>query len=814
MIKKMLLLALFAIIAACNQAPSSEKSDIAKQVAGMQQLPGYFDLYWDERNGRLIIKVDNFDQPFLYQSSMARGVGSNDLGLDRGQLGSTKVVEFQRSGPKILLVENNVDYRARSNDPEEQAAVAESFARSVIWGFASLGEQDGSVFIDATAFLIRDAHRIAARLASTGEGAFKADESRSAIYMPNTRSFPDNSEVEAIVTFTGQATGPWLRTVTPDAESFSVHLHHSFIRLPDDDYVPLLLEPRSGFFGGSFQDYATSVGEQLVVTYAARHRLEKKNPNAEISEAVEPIVYYVDRGAPEPIRSALIDGASWWNQAFEAAGYKDAFRVEMLPEDADPMDVRYNVIQWVHRSTRGWSYGSSIADPRTGEIMKGVVILGSLRVRQDYLIAEGLTAPYDDEEKTDIPLQMALARIRQLSAHEVGHTLGIAHNMAASAQDRSSVMDYPHPLIQFDDNGDIDLNEAYGVGIADWDKRVILYGYQDFPDDADAQAGRDRIMADTIASGLVYVADSDSRAIGSAHPLGNLWDNGADSIAELEHLLRVRTYALDRFSERNIRPGRPMATLEEVLVPIYLIHRFQLIAVGKLIGGQEYNYALRGDGQDISTPVTADRQRTAIAALLNTLSPSVLSIPENVLQLIPPRPPGHPKSRETFPTNTGKIFEPLGAARSAATLTLEVLLEPGRAARMIAMSARDDTVPAFDELTSDLLQTTWFARQRTGMQGEIQRATSMLTLERLMMLAMNENADTQVRAIALDSINSLDRWLNSRAGGEINTAWRAHYNFAIFRIGQVRANPASVEQIEPVVIPPGEPIGTTSDWIL
>ncbi len=632
--------------------------------------------------------------------------------------------------------------------------------------------------------------------------------------MPNTRSFPDNSEVEAIVTFTGQATGPWLRTVTPDADSFSVHLHHSFIRLPDDDYTPLLLEPRSGFFGGTFQDYATSVGEQLVVTYAARHRLEKKDPNAEISEAVEPIVYYVDRGAPEPIRSALIDGASWWNQAFEAAGYKDAFRVEMLPEDADPMDVRYNVIQWVHRSTRGWSYGASIADPRTGEIMKGVVILGSLRVRQDYLIAEGLTAPYDDEEKSDAPLQMSLARIRQLSAHEVGHTLGIAHNMAASTQDRSSVMDYPHPLIQFDDNGDIDLDEAYGVGIADWDKRAILYGYQDFPDDADAQAGRDKIMADTIASGLVYVADSDSRSIGSAHPLGNLWDNGADSIAELEHLLRVRAYALDRFSERNIRPGRPMATLEEVLVPIYLIHRFQLIAVGKLVGGQEYNYALRGDGQDISTPVSADRQRTAIAALLNTLSPSVLSVPENVLQLIPPRPPGHPKSRETFPTSTGKVFEPFGAAQSAATLTLAVLLEPSRAARMIALSARDDTVPGFDELTSDLLQATWFARQRAGMEAEIQRATNMLTLERLMMLAVNGNADSQVRAITLDSINGLDRWLNSRVGGEINTAWRAHYSFAIFRIGQMHANPASIEQIEPVVVPPGEPIGTTSDWIL
>jgi len=690
MSKRVLWLALFTLISACGQAPSGGQADIASQVGQMQELPGYFDLYWDDGKGRLIIRIDDFDEPFLYQSSMARGVGSNDLGLDRGQLGATRVVEFQRSGPKILLIENNLDYRAQSDNVDERAAVDESFARSVVWGFESLGEQGGSVYVDATDFLIRDAHRIAARLAGSNEGTFKPDASRSAIYMPNTKAFPDNSEMESIVTFTGQATGPWLRTVTPDAESFSVHLHHSFIRLPDDNYVPLPFETRSGFFGGSFQDYATPVGDPLIGTFASRHRLEKKDPTAAVSEAVEPIIYYVDRGAPEPIRTALMEGAAWWNQAFEAAGYKDAFQVELLPEGADPMDVRYNVIQWVHRSTRGWSYGGGIFDPRTGEIMKGKVTLGSLRVRQDYLIAEGLTAPYDDEEKPDIPMEMALARIRQLAAHEVGHTLGIQHNMAASTQGRTSVMDYPHPLIQFDANGNINLDEAYAVGIGEWDKRVVLYGYQDFPDDADVEAGRDQIMADTIDSGIVYVNDGDSRPIGSAHPLGNLWDNGADSIAELENLLQVRAYAMGRMSERNIRPGRPMATLEEVLVPIYLIHRFQLIAVGKLVGGEEFNYALRGDGQGISTLVSADRQREAIAALLNTISPAVLRVPDNVLRLIPPRPPGHPKSRETFPSSTGKIFEQFGAAQSAAALTLEVMLEPSRAARLIASNARQD----------------------------------------------------------------------------------------------------------------------------
>jgi hypothetical protein len=360
--------------------------------------------------------------------------------------------------------------------------------------------------------------------------------------------------------------------------------------------------------------------------------------------------------------------------------------------------VRYNVIQWVHRSTRGWSYGMGVIDPRTGEILKGQVTLGSLRVRQDYLIAEGLLAPYDGEERPDRMLEMSLARIRQLSAHEVGHTLGIEHNMAASTQDRASVMDYPFPLVRFDDEGNLDLGDAYDVGIGEWDKRVILYGYQDFADGVDEAAERDRIMAETIDAGFAFVADSDSRAVGTAHPAGNLWDNGADSIAELEHLLRVRAYALSRFSENNIRPGRPLATLEEVLVPLYLLHRFQLHAVGKLVGGQEFSYAMRGDGQEVTSTVPGDRQREAIAALVATLNPSVLRVPENVLRLIPPRPPGNPKSRETFPTNTGKVFEPMGAAQSAASLTLEVLLEPSRAARMIASSARDASLPGFGEL--------------------------------------------------------------------------------------------------------------------
>ena len=459
-------------------------------IAGAQNAPldldryesfeGFIDTWWDEETGRMLVRVDEFDTPFIYQASLPRGVGSNDIGLDRGQLGTTKIVRFLRSGPKVLLVEDNLQYRADSENATERRAIDESFARSVIWGFVDIDASDDSTVIDATAFFVRDAHGVGTRLAMMGEGSFKVDDSRSAIFLPRTKSFPDNTEVEAVVTLVGTPTGKHLPSVMPDRNALTVHVHHSFIRLPDDNYEPLPYDPRSGVIGlryddGGFLDYATPVGDALIRDFGRRHRLEKVDPEAEVSEAVEPIVYYLDSGAPEPVRSALLEGARWWAQAFEAAGYKDAYRVEMLPDGADPMDVRYNVIQWVHRSTRGWSYGSSVLDPRTGEILKGHVSLGSLRVRQDYLIAEGLLAPYVDETVPPEMLEMSLARIRQLSAHEVGHTLGFEHNFAASTQNRSSVMDYPFPLVKITAAGELDLSDAYDVGIGEWDKLSLIH---------------------------------------------------------------------------------------------------------------------------------------------------------------------------------------------------------------------------------------------------------------------------------------------------------------------------------------------------
>jgi Met-zincin/Domain of unknown function (DUF5117) len=789
---------------------------IAAHTTGMQHIDGFYDLYWDASTGKLLLEVPALDTPFIYVSSLSQGVGSNDLGLDRGQLGNTYLARFVRSGSRVLLLADNPAYVAQSDNPDEQRAVAEAFARSALGGFEVVAASDGRVLVDGTEFFLRDAHGVARRLKDSRQGSYQADPKRSAIFLPRTRGFPDNTEVDAMVTLAGEPEGDIIATVTPDPRVVTVHQHHSFVRLPEAGYEPLPYDPRSGYIDPSDdavrRDYATAVGEPLQQTYTWRHRLAKKDPGAEVSEAVEPIIYYLDRGAPEPIRSALLEGASWWNQAFEAAGYRDAFQVRLLPEDADPMDVRYNVIQWVHRSTRGWSYGYSVRDPRTQEILKGHVTLGSLRVRQDYLLAEGLLAPYGEDGAVPQELQeFALARIRQLSAHEVGHTLGLEHNFAASTDNRASVMDYPQPLVTLDAQGRVDLSQAYDVGIGEWDKRAILYGYQDFPDDVDAAKAREAIIRETYDSGLHFVADAHSRgdafavSAGPAHPRGNLWDNGADPVQELERLMALRAKVLAQFSERNIRLGRPMAQIEDVLVPMYLMHRYQVQAAATLVGGQEFSYALRGDGQVPTAMISPGRQREAIAALLATLSPEALALRPELVALIPPRPPGYADDRELFPRRTGYVFDPLAAAETAAGLSLDMLLNPTRAARMNNNQARSAAQPGFPDLLDEVLTATWYAAPTEGTAGALRRVVNIAALDRLLRLAGNAEVEPQVRAESLDALLALQSWLQQQAP-LAPPAWRAHYRFGAAQVARLLADPAAMAGLSGLKPPPGSPI--------
>ncbi len=777
----------------------------------VKDFNGFFNFSYDESKDKIFLMVNKIDHEFLYVSSLATGIGSNDIGLDRGQLGSERLVKFIKRGNKLLLVQPNLYYRAETENLSEKKSVEQAFAKSVLFGFEIIDKHEDSYKIDFTPFLMFDRHGVAKKLKSKNQGSYSVDLSKSSIEMFNTKAFPRNVEFEAMLTFSGDAKGNLVRTVVPDPNNITVTQHHSFVQLPDNDYQPRKFDPRSGAIFIEFMDYSTPVNQEMVNKYIIRHRLKKKNPSLAVSDPIEPIIYYLDPGTPEPVKSALIDGASWWNDAYESIGFKNAFQIKVLPENIDPMDCRYNVIQWVHRSTRGWSYGASVVDPRTGEIIKGHVSLGSLRIRQDYMIAQALSKdPFKNDSNNKKMLDLALSRIRQLSAHEIGHTIGFVHNFAASTNNRASVMDYPHPLIEINED-EISFEDAYDTGIGEWDKITVAYSYSEFNSNQNEEKELNNILNNATAKGYRFISDYDARSLDGSHAFAHLWDNGDVAYSGLDEVINIRRKAIQNFSEFNVPKGTPNSVLEDVFVPLYFFHRYQTEATAKIIAGMDYNYSLTGDNQSEFSFLDKKTQLNALSSLMKTLEADFLAIPKDKLQLFPPRAFGYPRTRESFKSNLGPAFDPFSACETSADMTLSLILRPKRLNRLILQHSLDSSNLSLNELYDYIFYETILLKKSFDpfsddtYLNEIQHIVNLALLKRIFSVIIDDTSLFQVKSISSDFLNKLSGELRSKKYRNLKLS--KYTNYYLKMIQDFNSNPKEYKINIPLKIPDGSPIG-------
>jgi hypothetical protein len=785
---------------------SATASTIAVKTAGMERREGFIPLYLDAKQGKIFLELPRDSMRALMFVTLATGLGSNPIGLDRGSGGDSYVARFDRNGDRVLVVFENWNYRSSAADnPAHLRTVLEAFPPSTPGSLPIIAQEGGKLVVDATEFVMRDWNDIVGSLTASNEGTYTVARDRSSIYRPYTKAFPENSEIDVALTFATQGRpGRTIASIVPDGRAFTLRQHLSFLPLPDDAYRPRVLDPRVGFFGIEFRDYAQPIQLPLEQRWIARHRLERVNPADPKSPIKNPLVYYIDRGIPEPVRTATKQGVSWWIEAFDRAGLKGAFKVEDLPEGVDPMDARYNVVQWENRNERGWSVGGAINDPRTGEIIKAMARLDSHRARTDYNLYAGLMGA----DPTDADTAFVLARVRQVSAHEVGHTLGLAHNYIASTYERGSVMDYPPPRVRLDANGKIDISSAYAVGPGAYDVFAIHWGYGIFPPASEQDSLR-AIVADGLRRRLLFLSDADARPDYASDPRTNLWDDAASSMEFLRHEMAVRRVAISSFNEHNVRVGTPLALLQERFVPVYLMHRFAINSLAKTIGGMEYSNAVRGDGVQETHPIDGATQRRALSALVAAMAPAELAIPDTVITLLGPRPFSYGPYVELFSSRTTPAFDELGAARTLAQMIADAVLQRERAARLVQFAVRGSAPLTLAE-TIDSLASGWSARGAGSAKTDaLRRVGQRAVADRLLLLAADKEASPEVRALVEFKIDALRRRARSLAANGSDSE-RAHWMAIagdLTRWIERKELPTPTPALRP---PPGDPFGI--DW--
>jgi hypothetical protein len=750
-----------------------------------ERRDGYIPMLWDAESGKLSFEIAKFDQDILYFTQVAKGSGSGSVGFEWAGGGEGGVIQFQRVGSKVMVVQKNIRFRAGTGGPGIEKGIEASFPDSIIAALPITHSEGGKVIVDATPLVVRDAAGFAAASAGGGRGGgrggpqaveliagttWRFDPTRSSIYLPRTKGFPKNTEVE--VTATYEAVTGGARTA-PEARILTGRLHYSFVE-PPTGYTPREADPRIGVQGIRFTDYSLPPTNGNTVEWIRRHRLVKKNPGAAISEPVKPIVYYLDAAVPEPTRSAMKDGFLWWNKAFEAAGFKNALEIRDTPADMDPMDVRYNQIYWVDRDERGYSTGGGLTDPRTGEILAARVRLESDRVRTvsrywqtyeprtnnnggggDADFEQGFFDALPPYSTPETEQQLVLLRQALLTAHETGHTLGFDHNWNSSMNDRASVMEYPSPRIQIK-NGKIDLTDAYQKQIGAYDIMTVRYAYTEFPK-AQEKAGLDNVIKEMRTAGLMFTPTTD--------PRWNRYDDLADPAEYMRQANAQRKILIAGYGPNILKPGEPYGNLRGIrLWMTYLHNRWSIDSGVRYIGGMFHNYAINGESIPPTEIVPAAKQREILGLLLEDVDPAALVIPEKILASLTVavdrgagggRGGNRGPDQENMESSTGYAFDHLAAARTIAGLVFDQLFEPETAARLIGFADRQQNALTLPEVIEACGKKVFGAQAPAGMQRSLQRQTQRVFVDALMTLGASPTATPDVKAVVMATVPNI-----------------------------------------------------------